>query len=335
VRNKASLKRTYSQVITLNPVHKNIFFLIPLLAIFACCLCISCGKKGDPTLKSYKKPDTPEALRVIHREATLYILWDFPKSGENLLQGFVLMKSDESGAFKNVEIAYDKRSYLDTEFMVGSEYRYTIISKSHKGVTSRDSPAVTVRPAAVPPPPADITFRADLESVILQWSPSGEHIRYNVYRRKSGEEYGFMPVNATPLTVNSFRDSFDISRSVHYQIRSLAGHSAWDEGAPSAEINVDPKDFVPSAPQNLHAVNWDGGVQLIWREPPEPWITGYRVYRGTDKEQGYLLIGGTQTPAYFDREALQGKRTYRVSAVGPAKEGESAEVTVVTTGTRE
>jgi hypothetical protein len=292
VRNKASGKHPYLQGITHHAVKKNIFSLIPLLAVLACCLCISCGKKGDPTLKSYKKPDPPEALRAIHRENTLYLMWDFPKSGENLLQGFVLMKSDESGDFKNIEIAYDKRSYPDTEFINGSEYRYTIISKSLKGVISRDTPAVTVRPVSVPPPPADITFRADLESVLLQWSPD-------------------------------------------YQIRGLAATPAWDEGAASSEISVDPNSFVPSAPQNLQAVTRDGGVQLIWSEPPEPWITGYRVYRSTEKEQGYLLIGDTQTPAYFDREALQGKRNYRVSAVGPAKEGTPAEMTGVTSGTRE
>ena len=187
-----------------------------------------------------------------------------------------------------------------------------------------------VTPVVVPAPPVDISFKADSESVLLIWIPAGEHVKYNVYRRTEGEEFGFMPANKIPISDGTFRDSFDISRTVHYHIRGLAAEGVWDEGPPSAEISVDPSNFVPSAPSDLQAVIREGGVQLIWKEPVEQWITGFRVYREVEKNQGYILIGETQTPAYFDRELIQGQRNYRVSAVGPFREGESAEVSATT-----
>src|SRR3989337_3925789 len=65
--------------------------LLPFLLIF-CLLIISCGKKGEPTLKSYEKPDPPSNLRAIHRESEIILLWDFPKNKENTIKGFYLMK---------------------------------------------------------------------------------------------------------------------------------------------------------------------------------------------------------------------------------------------------
>ncbi len=62
------------------------------LLFTAYCLLPSCGKKGDPTLKSYEKPEPPSGLRAIHRESEIILLWEFPKDKEITIKGFHLMK---------------------------------------------------------------------------------------------------------------------------------------------------------------------------------------------------------------------------------------------------
>jgi hypothetical protein len=53
---------------------------------------------------------------------------------------------------------------------------------------------------------------------------------------------------------------------------------------------------------------------------------GYRVYRRIDKEKAFVFIGETPVPAYFDRENPTIKRNYRVTALGPSKEGIATEI---------
>jgi hypothetical protein len=67
-------------------------------------------------------------------------------------------------------------------------------------------------------------------------------------------------------------------------------------------------------------------VHLLWKEPPETWITGYRIYREISKEDGFILIGESQAPSFLDRESPLTKRNYRVTALGPSKEGPPAEI---------
>ncbi len=138
-----------------------------------------------------------------------------------------------------------------------------------------------------------------------------------------------MPLNRAPLADTYFKDAFSINKSVYYSIRSLAGGEFRDEGPASEEIRIDPSAFVPQAPKGLQAAVTEENVYLIWREPPETWITGYRIYREIGEEDGYVLIGESQTPSFLDKDSPLTKRNYRVTAIGPSKEGPPAEITGV------
>ena len=117
-----------------------------------------------------------------------------------------------------------------------------------------------------------------------------------------------------------------MNKPVYYTIRSITGDGVKYEGPASAELSVNPLEFVPSQPEKLRATATADSVYLIWNEPAETWITGYRVYRETNKKRGFVLIGESQIPAFIDKEKPSSKRSYRVTAVGPAKEGPPAEV---------
>ncbi|MGB9715802.1 MAG: hypothetical protein ACPL1G_05290 [Thermodesulfovibrionales bacterium] len=307
------------------------FLVFYCILFIASCLISACGKKGEPTLKSYEEPTAPSNLRAIHRESEILLFWDFPVSEEQTIKGFQLLRADtESLEGKKTDfrrIAFftpDVRSYIDTDFKVGTQYRYKIVSENLKGVLSKDSNIIDVLLEEPPSPPEKISFSIEFNFITLNWKSAGEGILYNVYKSDRPGTYSLTPVNNEPLRDTSFRDSFDVRKTVFYTIRSLRKIGIRNEGPPSEELTVSPFDFVPSAPQGLQAVISEEKVYLIWKEVPETWIEGYKVYRETDS--GYIFIGETTIPTFIDNDAPLTKRNYRVTAFGPSKEGPPAEI---------
>jgi len=313
---------------------KTIYHLLLIIALlfFLC----SCGKKGEPTLRSYEKPDPPSGLRAIHRESDIILLWDFPKDKEQSIKGFYLMKSTlpqtpflKGGGGDYERIAFlgsNIRSYTDSNFKIDFEYKYKIISQNVNGVTSNDSNIIGIKPKSPPAPPENLSFETEYDSLLLTWKSAGKEILYNIYKSNKKGLYSLMPLNKEPIRETFFRDNFDIKKPVYYIMRSLIGGNVWSEGSASKEMVIDPLEFIPSAPEALQAVVTNETVYLIWKEPPETWITGYKVYREIDKKEGFLFIGETQTPAFIDNENPFIKRNYRVTAMGPSKESPPAEI---------
>lgn len=301
------------------------YFGLFCLFLAASCLLISCGKKGDPTLKSYEKPPPPE-LRAVHRQSGIILSWNFPKAGEQSLKGFHLLKS-AGGDFKKVAfIEKTDRSFTDKDFQTGHKYKYKIISESLKGVLSIDSNVLDIKPKIPPSPPTDISFLIEHDFLTIKWNASGEADFYNVYKSDKQGDYALSPVNKEPLKETYFKDAFSVKKPVYYTIRSLLGGDIRDEGEASREIVIDPSEFVPHAPEGLQAVIVNETVYLIWKEPADTWIYGYKIYREIEKGEGYLLIGESQTPSFLDKDKPLTKRNYRVTAMGPVKEGPPIEI---------
>jgi fibronectin type 3 domain-containing protein len=315
---------------------KWLFLLFVCLLLSALCLLVSCGKKGDPTLKSYEKPPPPSALKAIHRESEIILLWDFPKDNESAIKGFHLMKmipsahpleKGISGDFKKFAfLENDKRSYRDADFKAGSEYKYKIVSLSLKDVISNDSNIIEIKPGTSPLPPQNISFKVFNDSLTLSWESSGEGIFYNIYKSDKQGLYSLFPVNKEPVQGTSFKDTFDFQKPVYYTVRSLTTSNIRDEGPASEEIKADPFDFVPSAPNGLQAIATKEAIYLLWKEPPETWVVAYRVYCEMKKNEGFILIGESITPSFIDKNNPFMKRNYRVTAMGPAREGPPAEI---------
>jgi hypothetical protein len=321
-------------------------FLFPISYFLFLVILASCGTKGEPTLKSYEKPDPPSKLRAIHRESEIILSWDFPKNKEKTIKGFYLMKSmapftplvpsssrgngnrskEGGGEVERIFLKNTERSYSDKEFMIGSQYWYKIISQNLKGVLSIDSNIVEIEPKEPPPAPGGLLFKVEYDSLTLTWEDEGDGIFYNVYKSDKKGVYSLSPINTEPIKGTSFKDRFDIRKTVFYTIRGMRGGVVRDEGPSSRDIEVNPSEFVPASPEGLQAIATEEGVQLIWKESPETWVMGYRVYRKRDKEKGFVFIGETPVPAYFDREKPTTKRNYRVTALGPSKEGIAAEI---------
>jgi hypothetical protein len=322
------------------------YFLILISYFILFVFFASCGKKGEPTLKSYEKPDPPSNLRAIHRESDVILLWDFPKNKEKMIKGFYLTESispplplitpvqggstggpkGDRGDFMRIFLEPDKRTYTNRDFNIGTRYTYKILSQSLKDITSIDSNIIEIEPQDPPLPPQNPVYKIEYDSLTLTWEGKGNVIFYNIYKSEKKGVYPLTPLNTEPIKETSFKDRFDINKTVYYSIRSLRGGTLRDEGPPSEEIGVNPREFVPTPPEGIQALPTQEGVQLMWKEAPETWVIGYRVYRETDKKEGFIFIGETSVPAYFDSGKPSTKRSYRVTALGPSKEGPAAEI---------
>jgi hypothetical protein len=305
-----------------------LFFLISCCLLFTvyCLIIPACGKKGDPTLKSYEKPDAPTGLRAIHRESEIIVLWDFPRNKEGSIKGFHLLRSSGGDFQKLAFIENAGRSFSIPDFKIGLPCKYKVISENLRGIISNDSDIIDTKPENPPAPPSNISFRIEYNSLKLTWDSAGEGVYYNIYRSDKKGVYILNAVNKNPLKETFFTDSFDIKKPVYYTIRSLTGSLIRDEGPASDEITTDPAELVPSAPEALQAVIAKEHIYLIWKEPHETWVAGYKVYRELNKEEGFRLIGDTRSPSFIDKENLPMKRSYRVTAIGPVKEGPPAEI---------
>ncbi len=315
-------------------VRFGLFIFCLLLTVY--CLIASCGRKGDPTLKSYEKPEPPSGLRAIHRESEIILSWEFPKDKETAIKGFHLMKiipppppleKGGGGDFEKISfLENDKRSYIDRDFKIGSKYKYKIVSRNLKDVISVDSNIVDIEPKSPPASPVNLSFKIEYDSLTLTWESAGDGLLYNIYKSEKKGLYSLMPVNKEPIKETSFKDNLDIKRPVYYTIRSLIGNDIRDEGSASEEVKIDPSEFIPSSPSGLQAVVTEENIYLIWRETPETWVVGYRVYREINEEEGFIFIGEVQTPSFLDKDRPVTKRNYRVTAMGPSTEGSPAEI---------
>ena len=302
-----------------------------LLIISFCLLIVflaACGKKGPPTLTSFEKPDPPSSVTAVHRGGIITLRWDYPRKQEGGIAEFIVLRSTGADFEKLSHLERDKRTFVDRDITIGITYRYKIIAQNSRGVYSDGSPLVEATPAPAPLPPASLSYTVKGNNVVLSWTPLNTGDRFNVYKAREKGAYGLMPLNQTPLSEPVFTDAFSVRSVVYYTVSSLTGSDIRDEGEASEELAVDPADLVPARPENVEAYPESDRIFLAWSEPAEPWVTGFRVYKRTGSGE-YLLLGETQIPTFVDSDRSVVRRDYRITAVGPSREGPPAEITNV------
>jgi hypothetical protein len=296
-------------------------------------LSISCGKKGDPTLKTVEKPVPVKEISAVHREDKLIISWSYPASERLKIKGFYIKKAigDRQEAigkrqeFKNIAfLKSDVSQFVDKDFKIGQTYLYTIRVRNLEDIISDESPVITVKPLPLPEKPTGVRYSLTEDSVIIKWdkiySETRKGVKYNIYKSYEKGKYPAFPLNNTPLIETSFSDKIEKSRTVYYTVRALLGTDIKGEGYPSEELEVNPESFVPSKPVNLSYVPSEKKVYLIWDKNPETWVKGYRIYRKKASESEFKLIGESILPTFIDNEPLSIQTVYYVTAIGPKKE---------------
>jgi hypothetical protein len=145
---------------------------------------------------------------------------------------------------------------------------------------------------------------------------------------------------APPLEVRAFSDLGDVKsyndtgldngQTYYYKVSAI---SAAGEGPQSNEASATPA-AVPSAPQNLTATAYEGGVNLTWLAPSADGgrgIANYTIYRSETSGEGTLLATIGVILNYTDLGLTNGHTYYyTVAAVNSEGEGpRSAEVSAI------
>ena len=306
----------------------NHYLLVTTVFLLILVVLAACGKKGPPTLMSFEKPDAPSSVTAVHRAGAMTLRWNYSRKQEGFIAEFIVLRSTGADFEKLSHREKDKRMFVDHDIKTGITYRYKIITQNSRGVYSDDSPIVEATPAAVLPPPTSLSYAVKGDTVVLSWTPLNTADQFNVYKTRQKGTYGLTPLNQTPLSEPHFTDTFSVNTVVYYTVRSLTGSDIRDEGEASEELVFDPADLVPARPENVQVYPASDRIFLSWSEPAEPWVTRFRVYKRTDTRE-YILVGETQIPTFVDTDRSVSRRDYRITAVGPAKEGPPAEITNV------
>ena len=289
-----------------------LLFVVPLLLI-------SCGRKGLPTLKAFEKPEKPAGVTAVHREDRIILVWSYPGNLRSSIKGFQILRSEGKGFEREAFVKSDQGSFSDESFKLGVTYEYKVAAQNMRDILGADSDIVKVTAAPLPPPPEDVSFEIKPDGVELAWKSSGADVCYNVYRSMEKGKFSDVPLNREPDCATSFKDNLlSPEKSVYYTVRPLHNTPAKDEGHPSQEIDVDPSHFVPSPPSDVRVVKTEDKTYLVWKESPEPWVRGYRVYRKIEGEEGFIFLGEAVTPAFADTAKIGKKAWYMIKAIGPS-----------------
>ncbi|HWR58783.1 MAG TPA: hypothetical protein VN328_07850 [Thermodesulfovibrionales bacterium] len=300
-----------------------------LLLLLAFLSLAACGKKGPPTLKAYEKPEKPSNLTAIHRERKIILSWSYPGDLRSSVKGFEVLRSEGKGFERRAFVESDQSFFEDGEFDVNVSYGYKVVAENLKGVLSTDSDTITVAPKPLPLPPTDVRFAVKSDAVELSWKRSGEDVCYNIYKSMEKGRYGKVSLNREPVCGAVFRDTSMLpERTVYYTFTALHNTPLKDEGFHSGEVVVTPADFVPSPPSELSTVKTDERVYLVWKESPDTWVKGYRVYRKREGEEVSMLLGEARTPTFVDKEKSEKKTWYMIRAVGPSSESQPVTIEV-------
>ncbi|WP_460177276.1 hypothetical protein [Thermodesulfovibrio hydrogeniphilus] len=294
-----------------------------------------CGRKADPTLDDYLPPQPVKSFQLSATYEKVIISWSYPEKEMAKVESFLIERESSEGIKTLGYFSKDLNSLEDRDFAFEQTYKYRIFAISPKGIFSTPTEAI-ITPKKLPEV-ENIAFKITNEGVMLTWNTQGS-FGYNIYRMNNKGE--LTKIGSTDK--NYFSDNLLYSiitkntgvnnDSLVYLVSTyLSEQNSYIEGKKS-QITVPLEQFIPSKPDEIFWSINELGVSISWKEVPEKWVKGYRVYRKRANEQNFNFVGETLIPLFVDGEFNLGNIKepiyYRISTIGPSKESESVEIKV-------
>ena len=291
--------------------------------MFALLICLSCGKRKPPLPPIERVPQRVEIsgfqrgnkvnltwtmpARNASDSSILNIARaDIYRLAEPLNSTLTL--SEEEFASRSTLIAtlpitekdfgLKKISYTDTLEFAGQavRLRYAIRFVNASGQKAAFSNFLLLEPAArIADAPTSLSANITEPAIVLDWnapemnvdgSKPANILGYNIYRSASEKETAKL-LNETPFNQTEFPDkSFEFGKDYFYFTRtvSLGSNAEPVESLESNIVKVSPKDvFPPSPPSAITIAAAPNNLSIFFATNPEKDITGYRIYRATNK----------------------------------------------------
>jgi hypothetical protein len=293
--------------------------LIALLAL-GLLLLAGCGQKGKPTMKSFAKPSPVTDMTAYHGDGKIVVSWTYTRQEKVTIKGFYVERAEGNGPFETLTfLNADTTEFTDKSFVEGKNYRYRIRVYSLRNVISDGSKELKVDPVSPPSPPGNLRYHLTNDAVEVTWDGEGDGITYDIYRGADKESCNSARLNTKPLEKPFFKDGVDAARKVFYSVRSAIHTSIINESMPSECLEIDPGSFIPARPTDLRVVQADDKIYLSWKENPETWIRGYRIYR-IELGGRFVPVADVVVPMFLDEGPAAVRTSYYVTALGPVKE---------------
>lgn len=278
----------------------------------------SCGRKEPLRIVVYESPLAPVNLKAVHRDSSIILSWAYP-SNDKYIKGFVIQKSD-GREFRGIGTVEKQYFFIDKNIAIGGAYKYRVIAKSNKDVLGLESEFIGINPIEPPQRPKNLSFIIGTDMVKLSWDKVEGDVYYNIYKKDEAKDYPLTPINTSPVRDTWYETPVAVNHIFHYTVRALYNTLSLDEGLQAVEVSVASDDYIPSVVQGLQAVRTSAGIQLFWKDNPEPWVRQYSIYRKLDRG-GFIRIAKSATTAFLDDDGSHGAKSYVVNAIGPTKEG--------------
>lgn len=285
------------------------------------------GLESSPSetvaITPHSYPSAVEALRVTPLGGS-GVLLSWKPSHEPDVVGYRIERRAE-GELRWVPIGQVQySSYVDGALEDDTRYAYRVVAINAAGVESLPA---TVEWLTRPRPVVEIRFEpVGDRAVVLRWTDPNRHpvSGYRVYR---GEPDG--SEREVGNTADPWLQDQGLRFGVEYRYRVVA----WRDGLASEPTPWQSVTLYshPARVAGLAAtVLPDGSVRLSWQAGREEDLQGYRVYRQEDGTDRWVMRGATPVAQFLDK-AEDGRRyRYRVTAYNVAREGEPAEIAVLT-----
>lgn len=184
-------------------------------------------------------------------------------------------------------------------------------------------------PLPSPPSPRGLKTEAMADGIRVEWSPQGEVVGYNLYRRNARSRVFDVPVAVPTAERTDYLDRTAVYGQTYlYAVTAVSRRSPLVESAVTQVQEVLYRDtFAPPTPQNVVALAEEGRVRVVWRGSEAEDLAGYGISRRTGTDGPFIdLTAGPQTGAeYSDTDVTAGvSYTYRVVAVDEAGNASTA-----------
>jgi type II secretory pathway pseudopilin PulG/fibronectin type 3 domain-containing protein len=225
-----------------------------------------------------------------------------------------------------------------TSLTPDGRYMFRVAAQSTNGYVGNTIQQTHDLERGAPPMIEGFVAQAADQKVGLSWTPSpcGDLEHYEIYRRLDGEPYPDNPVRVQP-EIGWVDEDPPLVNGTSYWYKIVACDALGHRSVDSPEVGVIPnpvKDTTPpSVPAvlTIEALSGLRQVNITWSAcmdlgTTKSGVLGYRVYRSTSPESGYVKIGsgpvtvGNMTAPAFSDTAVDPNTTYyyKISSVDEA-----------------
>ena len=288
----------------------------------------------DPAdLALAEPPASPTGLAAEVSHDSVTLTWDDP--GDDSITGYVILRRDsaihEEGTFETVEsdTGSAETAYTDDSAQPERKYVYRIKAINEHGLSEISSWVRAYTPAApVPAAPTGLSASASHDSVTLTWDDPGDDsiTGYVILRRNrdidAKGEFTTL-VEDTGATATTYTDdTVEPETPYTYRVKAINEHG---ESERSRWFHIDtPAAPLLAAPTGVGVAVSSDTVMLIWANPQDDSITGYRILRRDGDAQAggeFTTIEsdtGSAATTYAD-DTVEPERfyVYRVLAISP------------------